>query len=530
MCFLRVIPILFALLLMQLIQIACAGKVEKKVSRPGGVIAEVDGQPVREEEFRSWLELTEMRIGMMGPSEREEALKQFVVDWRLAQKARKQGMEKSKAIQSLLETFDRKVLPDLYFRREFLDKVTVEEKDFESFFRGLTDLADVSVAVLVDNKHAREFLEVAKKGEPFEELVGRYSIGINSVVGGLIQYVTPEDFRFTRQELDAIFARAPGQLLGPFVNKLGTYSVIKVWDRKTVEDQKEEILNSKAEEVRRKKAEETYTSRISKEMASTEIEINEDFFSGKEGSLKTPYLAWMKGHYIYPQDLGINPAKDSHSLTTYRRNLDRLLRSIIAVDLARESGIADLPEYQTKREAYIVSKLALFMLDTEVRKAKPAATGKEIEKFYREWYLPEVYSVWVVLNRDEGDIKKARRALLEGEDAPEVAKKYSEDKSVYKGGVIGYLPLTAYDPEARMRILSMKKGEVSEIFRIGGKYAILQFLDRKKVSVPSLEKVREDVRRRIVLQKRAGFIEQTRAEILEETFLTIDQEKIAEMR
>lgn len=511
------------------VQARGAGAGVDKASLPAGVVATVGADHVKVEEFRSYCDLKGLRLGDLSAEEREALLKGFLVERLLAKEGRSRGLGDPGGFSAQIARFDRDVLPELLFQREFVSKAIAEEKDFESYFEGLNDLADLSVAVLASEPDARGFLDRVNGGEDFEGLVGKLSLGVSVQKAGLIPEVTPGDLRFTPEEKSAIFSGANGQVLGPFANRLGSYSLIKVLRRQTVEDQKKAIRLAKAQEVREMKAATAYLVRINDELVKSEIEINEEFFENREGA-KRPYLAWVKGQYIYPQDLGVSADAGSHGARAYRNSLDKAIRAIVAADVARQEGMADLPEYRGKRDVFIMGEIVSRLLENSFRNAKVSASEKEIEKFYKENYQPDVYSLWLVVNASLDKVEEARREIRDGRDYAEVAGKYSDDPTRMKGGMTGYFPLSSLDGTTQKVIKALKGDEVSEAFRLGGKYAIIRVIERKTVPVPPLAELRDTIRQRILVQKRAKVVEDKRAGALRKETVRIDDAKLAEMK
>lgn len=498
---------------------------------PAGIVAEADGRPLEVELFRAWLEAKGIRLDLAGADRREEVLRDFAVDVELARRARAAGLERKEAEVRRNSAFERRVLPEIHFRMAFQDNASVAESDFEPFFGDIRDLSDIKVAVLNTDEEARDFLAALKGGASFEALTAERSAGLGASIQGAVWDVARGDLRFTAEELDAVFSASPGDVVGPFPNKLASRSVIKVVARRTVESQKEAIRRERAEEIRAGKARAAYEALIDRELAASEVDINEEFFSGKKegGGPEKTYVAWFRGGYIYPGDLGAGSVPEVHRLPEYRKSLTRYLRAVVATELAIKAGVSDLPEYRFKREGFLVQTLAAAFLDREAGKAKLAVTKKEIADHYKEYYRPEVFSTWIVLNADRTRVEAARGELLAGRSPSDVAKKYSVDPSRLKGGGIGYLPISAYDPAVRERIGTLKDGEVSEVFEFNNKFAIVRVLDRKVVAVPPIAQVEEKVRAKLLLHKRAELVREKRRSVLRKMSLTIDSGKVARL-
>jgi parvulin-like peptidyl-prolyl isomerase len=518
------------LILMLLAGTVPGGCTAEKSALGGNVLAVVDGEALTPGGFSAFLESRGVSLSSVPLEGREEMVREYVTDWKLAKEARRKGLDRRDPFTRMAMAFDRKTLPDLYYRLEFLDRTEIEEKDFESLFQGLEEYAALRVAVLPTERKARDFLARVNSGERFEKLAGKESIGHSALVRGFIPFVKITDVRFTYEEKQAIFSTSPGQNLGPFENKLGSFSVIQVESIRSVEQQKEDIRKEKTEETRARKARFAYLSRLNREIVKSEIEINEQYYSREKSGNepKSPYLAWVKGKYIYPEDL--NVFSRYHDKSENRSSLDEAIMSIIATDLAVEAGLKNAPEYKEKREAFEVDYLSRIFIESENRKSKIVIGEEEIQEYYRKNYKPEVFSIYLLTNKSKDVLEETRGKIREGENLGEVAMEVSDDPSRAKRGVVRYFPITAFDPAVAERIRSLKVNEVSDVFRVADKYAVIMVLEKAQVPVPSLEKVRDDIRNKLRLQKRSEFVIGLREKTLKKLSIRINRETLEKLQ
>lgn len=498
---------------------------------PGGALATFRDDSVGSEEFLSYLESREVKIERMDAEARESALREFLADRKLAAEARAKGVAGAPEVQAIVDAMDRRELPDIYFRALFLETTTVEESDFERLYDGLEDLAEVNVAVLATEAEALEFRSLLAGGRSFESLATEQSLGHSAKKGGLVQGITPGDVRFTLKEKTAIFSAPVGEVLGPFENKLEQYSVLQVVRRAMVEDQKRELRRTKEKEVRERKALAAYLAKLNEELIATEIDINEEYFEEKQDAgPKKPYVAWIRGRYIYPQDLEANVSRESHGKKVYRASLDKMLRQIIAVDLARKAGLADTPEYRRRQEAFLAARLAEFQVNRVFRNFRPEVTEQDVKKQYGESFHPEVYSIWAIINKDRAKVEKARKAVLAGAKEGDVAREYSDDMSRNRGGLIGPVSYSAFAPEVRKRLSSLRQEKVSEVFGMNGKYLIMRVVEKQVVTVPKYGDVKDDIRKSLELQQRSKAAMEYRANVIDRKAVRIDREQLSALK
>jgi len=509
-------------------------------SLPDGVIARVGSKEIPVRVFLDYLSFRKLDPAAMSAIQKEEMMNAFLVDWQLANDATERGYAADPEYTLAVERYTYDILGEIYFKKVFLDNTSLVEEDYLPYFAGLTDLADISVILLEDTERANEIRGIIASGVAFEEAAKRYSKGLSAYKGGRNPEVSPGDPNFSAEERKAIFSSSPGDILGPFANPTGMTSLIRVRSVKKLEARKEEIRAGRADEIRREKAERQYLIRLNELMVKSEIEINEAYFGeaktdgkadGKTDELKTPYLAWVKGHYIYPRDLAVDPSSGQHSAQQLRSMLNRQIMKIVAAEEAKALGFTDSEEYIEKERSFRISVLPnLYLFRRFVASAAPVSDW-DIESFYKEYYTPDVYKVWVCLNPDRKVVEKALRAVKEKKESlDQIARQYSVDESRSRGGVVGPLSPGTFDPVFRSPIRKMKEGEVTRVLKIGDKFGIAVLLDHQKVEVPDLQELSPKIRQRIITQRRATFVENERKQARRRMRVTINKERLAELQ
>jgi parvulin-like peptidyl-prolyl isomerase len=418
-------------------------------------------------------------------------------------------------------------LPKIYFRKQFLEMTTLNDNDYLPLFSGLTDLADISVILLEDDERASEVRQTIASGMNFEEAARKHSKGLSAYKGGEQTDLTPGTPDYSAEEKKAIFSSPPGSVLGPFPNPTGLVSLIHVIKVRKVADLQEEIRREKSDELRRRKAMERYLTHLNDVMVRTEIEINEDFFEKKKtDGARKPYLAWVRGKYIYPWDLPVDFTTGQHSHVQYRAILNKRIMNVIAAEEARASGMESSEEYRRKREVFRISLLPNLYLDDRYKESSSPITDGDVQVFYKEYYTPDVYRVWVVLNEDRNAVEKALSAVKEKKPLPRIAAEFSMDQSRMQGGVVGPVSLNTFDPTVRQHLTNLKKGEVTPVIKIAGRYGIVMLLDHEVVPVPGIEDLSTKIKRRIELRRRGSFIEKERKRVQEQMRVTVDKKRL----
>ena len=504
------------------------------VPPPAKAVAAVDGVPVALEAFRIFLKEKGIDLSGKSPGDREKALREYLVEWQFAREARERGLDRETEILEATEKFDEERLPDLYFREKFLERVEVREEDMLPYYKGLTDTASVRLAVLDTEEGARDFLAKARAGESFEQLIGDHSRGKSANSQGIIPAVTIGDVRFTLEEKEAILSASPGTILGPFENKLGKWSVIRVEKLVSVAEQKKEIRENMLPEIRKSKARTEYLRKVGEEKARLGVDVDDSFFPadadppksgppGDEGGQKRkkpPYVAKIGDRYIFPADL---LAGSPHGNPEGKRaKLLRMLEAIAATRLARGERLDLDPRFVAQKEAFLITLLSAATMRAEFAR-DPGVSREEIKAFHKKTYLPDQYEVYLVTGTDRGKVEEARKKLRAKADPAKIAREYSDDPSRVRGGLLGYLPISSFDPEAQKRIRSLKGGRYSEVFRVQDRYVVLKVASTRKVDVPPLGEVEGEIRKKISLQKRSERVLQKREKALAGRTVEIDR-------
>ena len=98
----------------------------------------------------------------------------------------------------------------------------------------------------------------------------------------------------------------------------------------------------------------------------------------------------------------------------------------------------------------------------------------------------------------EGLVKRARA----GEPFAQLVAEFSEAPSKANGGLVGPLSADELDAGVRKLIEGLKPGEVTDVFRTGGGWALLQLDASTPPVVKSFETAREDIAQKVYESKR----------------------------
>jgi foldase protein PrsA len=124
-------------------------------------------------------------------------------------------------------------------------------------------------------------------------------------------------------------------------------------------------------------------------------------------------------------------------------------------------------------------------------------TEKQIEDYYKKhidkYTEKEQRKVAHILVSDKKKAEEIYNKLKNGADFAELAKKYSEDFTKNKGGVIGYITRGKMSKAFDEVAFSLKKGEISKPVKTEFGYSIIKVLDIKPKKVKPLKEVRNEI-------------------------------------
>jgi peptidyl-prolyl cis-trans isomerase SurA len=142
--------------------------------------------------------------------------------------------------------------------------------------------------------------------------------------------------------------------------------------------------------------------------------------------------------------------------------------------------------------------------------------SSEVEKYYKDhaadFASPEEVSLSeiVVTAEAAGGEENAKKQaadlynrLKQGASFTSLASQYSKGPTANKGGNIGSNLLAKWHPDIVKAIAGLETGDISEPQKTGEGYVIYRVDERKHSTVPPIDDVRTEIKRRIYMQKYA---------------------------
>ncbi len=202
---------------------------------------------------------------------------------------------------------------------------------------------------------------------------------------------------------------------------------------------------------------------------------------------------------------------------------DRLLKELVLQRLLLLEGKdRKIPEPSDHNES-----LYLIRIKKELLPPIPPITEEEAKKYYethkKEFSTPlflRLSQIKIYFNGKNRDgayklAMKAMKELHEGKDFAKVARKYSQEPiSAERGGDIGFVPDSSLSPkEAKKQILALKKGQVSQILKIGKSFTIVKLTDKREPITDPFDRVKDIAKEKAEKARQKARIEKLRKEL-----------------
>ena len=210
---------------------------------------------------------------------------------------------------------------------------------------------------------------------------------------------------------------------------------------------------------------------------------------------------------------GLFPEGQAPALDTLKPEMrDNILRSLLAERLLYSEAVKQgvdksdkvtrqLEEVKKKLiiRAFLDAKTADLITDADLKaEYDTMVSGMKDEKEIRARHS---------LLATEQEAKDAKKKLDEGKSFEEVARDFSKDPgSAKQGGDLGYFTKDKMVPEFATAAFALKKGEVSGPVKSSFGYHIIKVEDIRKVTVPTFNDVKDQLRAKLQEKKLNDYI------------------------
>lgn len=271
---------------------ACKPAQTEKSSKDGKTLAEVNGHVITTDDLRQEADRLPpyLRPMVQSAEGKKELLDSMIFREIILEKAKKEGLDKSKEVTDRLEDLRKRLIAETYLKQKVEQEAKVSDAEMKNFYEQNRERfksgeqVRASHILVKTEKEAQDILEQIKKGAGFEEMAKKYSKDSTAAKGGDLGWF-PRKAMVPEFE-KAAFSLKEGELSGIVKTSFG-YHIIKVTGRRPAgersfdeaKDQiKANLLPAKQQEV---------VQRLREDLQkNAKVSINQDLL--KEVNLDTP--------------------------------------------------------------------------------------------------------------------------------------------------------------------------------------------------------------------------------------------------
>jgi peptidyl-prolyl cis-trans isomerase C len=200
----------------------------------------------------------------------------------------------------------------------------------------------------------------------------------------------------------------------------------------------------------------------------------------------------------------------------HREILDDLIEKRLYAAAARAEGVHKQPEVQKAIEQAVNEILAHRYLDARITNA--TVSEAELRSYYEQnrtqLVTPARVKARHIVVKTRAEAERVRKQITSGADFAKVAAEVSLEPSTReKGGELGWVPRGVMTRPFEEAIFALKVGQISEPIETPYGFHVVTIEEIQQPALPAFELVRDDIRARILQQRREQLKKQLAAKI-----------------
>jgi foldase protein PrsA len=447
---------------------------------------------------------------------------------------------KENGIKPTIDTsyFRRELLKQLY-NKEILNKISISDKDIESFFNKYGGEVQAGHILVADSSLAESLYTAIKNGAEFEKIAKDFSQDqLTADKGGSLGY-NPYG-RFDDDFQNAIFSMKAGEVSRPIKSRNG-WHIAKVFDRiKNTPADLEKDKSTYREQVHQYKQKTMVKDLVKDVKSEYNYKLNKANFDllkrkadeSKGSGTKQPGLpssAYLDSTLFSDSELKLNlidfdgggvTIKDYLELMkTYRRAerapelndsgimndiLEGMAMPILLEKLAYKEGL-DKTETFKGDWGYLQGSDLMQQMKNKIQGQAGPPTEDEIVNYYNEhrqdFFMPDQIRASVIAVKTREEAAELLKRVEGGANFYQLAVKYSVDKKTgSQGGDLNFFTVARYTPIYKAAE-NMEKNQVGGPVEMDGNWWIFKLTDRILKKPKELDLVRSDVTNRVSIEK-----------------------------
>ena len=458
---------------------------------------------------------------------KKKKLEQLVEDKLILTGAYDAGLDKDSTVLATVGKSKDNLILNVLYQQEVVDKVSITDDDLMDYYKSLGEEVRARHILVKDKSLADSLYKAIQSGADFAELAEKFSEDPGSKKkGGDLGFFTRG--RMVKEFENTAFALDVGEVSKPVKTQFG-WHIIKLEERRKREqppfEQQKDKLRQQLKRIRQQELANAFVEKV-KENAGVQLNpetaklvINKfaqdtsktglPLFSDEESSktlMSYKYGSWTVSDLI----------EGLKRLPPYRRPKfsseadllgyckDALIQELL-VKYAEEHGVEDSPEYKKKLTETIEREMLRKFKNDEIY-SKAKVTEDEVRKYYDEhqdeFMTPEQVNVREIQVATAAEAKKLAKQAKAGADFAKLAEEHTLRTSAKsRGGELGFFTEARY-PELFRAAKNMKPGDISDPIPAGGKYSVIQLIERKKPEVKQFNLVKKRIENKLLRQKK----------------------------
>ncbi len=434
-----------------------------------------------------------------------ETLKPFIDWFLLFQEGERMRLFEDPSYRKKVRVF-LEVRALMILKREEVDKkIKVTTREIKKIYKErYVPLLHVRAVVFPKEKEASAFLEKAKKGESFDELVKRTFPKNNRRA---FDWGWRRPFVFPASVRESLIKMEEGKVIGP-VEWMGKFWLLELVEKKKGSDKDFNKVKGRIEEKLRKEQEGRLTLALI-ERLKKKYHVWVDYKLLKSIDIDNPQKEYMDKPLLR---MGKVEMKVKDFLIQVKREIDfrkkykfsikdkekikrMVMGNLISQTLTTWEALSRhyerKPPFKWVYRFYCQHRI-IKELENQLFWPKVKVSEDDAKKYYQEhlseYKLPGLVKVAIIQTGDEKLVEKLEKALNRGEDFFEVAKKLT-----FHGAIVQRVPVTHMAPEMQKVVSRLSLGEVSAPVKVGKYTYIVKLIDRVAERQRPFEEVKKSI-------------------------------------
>ena len=505
-----------------------ADAADKKPPSPGNpaVLARAGEIIVAPDEFVVYAEKEKPGLlSTMSLEQRRGLLEKLVVRKALAAKGEKDGLGSDPVVARELMKFKARAYPDVYWQREVDAKVKLEDVELWKVMDPQERLLMSAMVFGLDEEGHQDALEVSgllAKGGDFAQLARERSHGMLASRGGDMGWQELPNKFVEEQQTPMVRATRVGGVTTPLETQIG-WVIFQVRDRRTADDIFREKKDAARQELLPGMIAEARDKRLQELRAKAKITYPEkDPFGGPR-----PPVVVIDDTIFYEDSVTQESQHGTSSVSTPQQRLAKFIDVFLLMREVERLGL-DQKEPQLRHGLSLARMETLSQL-TLRRETENALTisDADLRAEYRRYYVPEVYELQVVVVQHRAQAEQALQKIKGGADFATVANENNGPLLQKQGGRLPPGPLSDYPAHIRSAVEAVPDGGITGVLEVAPEqFMVVKRLEKRITEVPAFELLADQIRRRLVIRRRADVVEEYSKKFRAGLKITVDEGRL----